>query len=202
MLLLLVLPLLLAVGVVVALALAVAAGCSVGWRWLRGRTEPDDPTPAAPRPPERILATPTLVLELLDLDDHPLPPALAALSEAWSELVDEEHGFYYLLRTTPELPGLHGQLVTNFRYAWHGGLLLQLLQAAPDASAPTSFLVLVDPPNLSWERIEEVGMFSLYRRPEFPANYLEGWNRRIGQLQLHLEPGKATTVPQQRQSSG
>ena len=195
LLLLLVLPLLLAGALVVAVVLAGAALYRLIWRGLGGRAQQPDPASAAATAPVRILDTPTLVVELLEPDAHPLPPALAALHEAWWEQVDaDSHGYYYQLRSTPELPGLHGQLVSSFQYAWQGGLLLQVLQPATDAQPMTSFLVRVEPAGASWEKVAEVGPFNVYRHPDFPADYLEGWNQQLGRLQLRLEAA-APTAP-------
>lgn len=182
-LMVLLVPLLLAFAALVGVALAVAGVYRLGRRWW-GQEEPvPEPEPPAP---VRVLDTPGLVVDLIDWDAAALSPDLQALLDAWAEVVAEEHELGSVVVTTPELPGLHGQLVAAFSHRWGSGLLLQLLEPAAGEPPVTSSLVFVDPAGPSWEKVTDVGAFQLYLPQDGPENQLEGWNQEVGKLTLRL----------------
>ncbi|GAB2787424.1 hypothetical protein GCM10027175_27480 [Hymenobacter latericoloratus] len=72
------------------------------------------------------------------------------------------------LLTTPEISGLHGQLVGTLCREWPDGIFLQLFEPTiRQPSTGTSWLVYLEFATLRWNKLEEVGGFYL------SANYAE-----------------------------
>lgn len=187
LLLVLLAPLLLAVALLVLMGLAMAGIYHAVDKWRGQKESRPAAEPTAPAAPVRLLDTPTLVLELLD-EAHITPGSASdELSEAWAEaLAYQDSDGLSIVQSRPALPGLEGQLVTGFVYPWRHGLLLQLLEAAAGGPAATSFLVFVDPAAQTWEKVDEVGFFQLYRLPDSPVDVIEGWNQQLGKIKLRL----------------
>ncbi|RTQ51555.1 hypothetical protein EJV47_07080 [Hymenobacter gummosus] len=178
--------LVLAAGILVLLALAGLHHLA----WNRWRPASPQPVPAAPTPapPVCLLDTPTLRIELLD-DDAGWAPEQEQLWDDWADTGDQNP--LSLASTTPPLPGLHGRLVTAFSQPWHGGLLLQVVEAAADGAAVTSWLGWADPATQTWQLLAEAGEHTLYHAPEAPANVIDGWNQQVGKIRLELQPAPA-----------
>lgn len=193
LLLLVLSPLLLVLAAVLLMLMAVAGLYHALHNWL-GKPAPE-PVPR-PAPPVCVLDKPTLRIELMD-DDADWSPELQQLYENWDGTGDEN--WLSLATTTPELPGVHGRLVTAFSYPWHGGLLLQVVEAAAGEAAVTSWLGWADPATHTWQRLVEVGEFGLYHSPEAPANVIEGWNQRVGKIRLELQAAPVGPVSAREQ---
>ncbi|RAK70314.1 hypothetical protein [Hymenobacter edaphi] len=179
--LLLISPLVL-LGLLIGLAMLALLGLYYTLQgWLR-RSEPMKPAP--PAPPVRVLDTPRLVIELTDEAALALSLEQEQVSDAWADVGDEN--LLSLAATTPILPGLHGQLVTGFCHPWHGGLLLQVVEATDGEPAVTSVLGWADPATQTWQPLAEAGAFLLFHPEDAPDNVIEGWNQDQGKIKLTL----------------
>ena len=128
-----------------------------GWEWLlaRLRVTIGWPTGSPPTIPSPIIILRSPQVELSYLPGWAFditPPEFADWIE---QKVDDEYlntHSVVQLHTTPEIKGLHQQLVGALRHPWREGILQQLLEAThnPDGPAGTSWLVYLDLKTLQW----------------------------------------------------
>lgn len=118
-------------------------------------------SPSATKPaPQDLFSKEQLTLSSVDVDLE------EEVGEAFSEWYLDALGPYSpgisRLITTPEIPGLHGQLVGALCREWPDGIFLQLFEPTINqSSAGTSWLVYLEFATLSLHKLEEVGGFYL-----------------------------------------
>ncbi|OWP62608.1 hypothetical protein CDA63_13280 [Hymenobacter amundsenii] len=88
--------------------------------------------------------------------------------ESWGYQEQQEYcPSLYLLQTIPEIPGLHGQIVSDLCREWSDGLFLQLIEPLPGQVPPaTTWLVHLAFATQHWELVAEVGDY--YLLPDAP----------------------------------
>ncbi|GAB3222443.1 hypothetical protein GCM10027346_00230 [Hymenobacter seoulensis] len=152
-------PVLLVVGTIGVL---VGAGVWLleGFKQVLGLPKSTTPPSATKPPPQHVFTTAQLNLSSMavDLEDE--------VGEAFSEWNYDVLGPYSpgvrRLITTPEIPGLHSQLVGALCREWPDGIFLQLFEPTfNQPSAGTSWLVYLELATLSLHKLEEVGGFYL-----------------------------------------
>ncbi|MFD2783964.1 hypothetical protein [Hymenobacter rubripertinctus] len=120
-------------------------------------------------------------------------PEFGAWLEQWGYLEEEEIvPSLYRLQTKPEVPGLHGQLVSDLCREWPEGIFLQLVESRPgQIPAATTWLVYLDFTTLQWERLTETADYYLLPNAAGAEHGLfEGLSLTQGRLELRVQmPG-------------
>lgn len=126
----------------------------------------------------------------------------------WNEIFSDLEQYDDLMEigqllTTPEIPGLYGQLIGYLCYKWKdSGVFLQLFEAtnSPAGPAGTSWLVYLDLKTLQWQRMVETGACILDVTPDEPGMLL-GWLADGTEVRLHLaslQPGAENPAPEEQ----
>lgn len=98
-------------------------------------------------------------------------------SDVWSAKVFDDLTAVYRASTTPEIPGLHGQFITNFIKETDKGAFLQLVEYNPHrADHISSRLIFLQYSNLSITSVSNIGPYQLLEDKHNPA-LLKGFNR-------------------------
>ena len=191
---------LIAVPVMVFLLVGVVVGVVVmgreagGKLLLRARQllghQPALVPPPEPEPPEEILRNAQVRLLLMGEDWEEYGPEFSAWYDLWAELEHEYGNFpgFYRLHTEPEIPGLHGQLVSDLCRETPEGLFLQVLELRPGQEpAATSWLVFLEFATLGHQRVAETGDFYLLPHAEITPGLFEGIRADGSRLVLQVQ---------------
>jgi hypothetical protein len=164
------------------LLFVVYSALSVLWSRIRGTN-----SAASPSVKQCVLQTPALRVELEELNWQNDVPMRQVVENWFEDFSDDDVGPCLLL-TTPDVTGLHGQLVSRFRLMWGRGVLLQLVRpTAPGASELTSALVYVDGETREWYEVEGIGRVVLFPSADDPTRINVFDYVSPQQVQLHLE---------------
>ncbi|AHJ98089.1 hypothetical protein [Hymenobacter swuensis] len=148
------------------------------------------PVPPEPELPEESFRNAQVRLLLTGEDWENYGPEFSAWYDLWAEL-EHEYGNlpgFYRLHTEPEIPDLHGQLVSDLCRETPEGLFLQVLELRPGQEpAATSWLVFLEFATLRHQRVAETGDFYLLPHAEATPDRFEGIRADGSRLVLQVQ---------------
>lgn len=152
--------------------------------------QPAPVPPPEPELPEEIFHNAQVRLLLIGEDWEDYGPEFSAWYDLWAELEHEFGNFpgLYRLHTEPEIPGLHGQLVSDLCRQMPDGLFLQVLELRlGQEPAATSWLVFLEFTMLHHQRVVEAGDFYLLPHAETTYGQFEGIRADGSRLELRVQ---------------
>ncbi|NVO84597.1 hypothetical protein [Hymenobacter terrestris] len=153
--------------------------------------------PSLPVPPPEVEEPAVLFrngqLELIGIyqEREEVGAELLDLFNKWEELASQEQYYpsLYLLQTIPEIPGLHGQIVSDLCREWSDGLFLQLVEPHPEQEpAGTTWLMYLELATLRWHRVVETNDYYLHPEASEPEHgAFDGLNPAGEKLELRVQ---------------
>ncbi|WP_147320716.1 hypothetical protein [Hymenobacter lapidiphilus] len=158
-------------------------------RKLFGYQPPPEPPPI-PEVPVVLFQNEQLRLLITEQESGAVSREFERWFEAWDDLEDQGHfPGLYRLHTAPEIPGLHGQLVSDLCREWPAGLFLQLVEPHPGQEpAGTTWLIYLELATLRWHQVVETNDY--YLHPDavgLEHGAFEGLNPAGNKLELRVQ---------------
>lgn len=120
-------------------------------------------------------------IELVELDEQ----EYSRLADYWYSKVYDEDTTLYLAKTSPEIPGIHNQVITTFIKEIKEGVMLQIVEYPEFFKEPISKIIYLEYSSLKIEVLDLIGPYFLFNDDK-EEDIIEGFNQR-GKIQLRIK---------------